>query len=124
MPGRDVAVHGVYIPAEYLKFCEFSSGWCSAADCADPCSGICGASCDALGHITGIAAEGKGLSVLDDEVISSFTHLEELNLCGNELTDLPASISSLHNLQSLSLSGNGIGVIPSAVFDLTSLTSL
>ena len=124
MPGRDVTVHGVYVPAEYLKFCEFSAGWCSPVDCINPCSGLCGASCDAAGHITGISAESKGLASLDGEVVSSFTHLEELSLAGNELTDLPASLAELRSLRALSLSGNGVETIPIAVFSLVSLTSL
>ena len=65
MPGRNVTLHGVTIPEEYLQFCVFTSGWCDEVNCIKPCNGVCGGGCDGEGHITTISAEGKGLKTID-----------------------------------------------------------
>ena len=124
MPGRNVTLHGVAVPEEYLQFCAFTSGWCNEVDCINPCNGACGGGCDEEGHITSISADGKGLRAIDGSVIKSFKYLTELGLNGNELTTLPDEITSLRLLNGLHLGHNDFSFIPDAIFNIVTLTKL
>ncbi len=56
-----------------------------------------------------------------DSSISTLTNLEELNLAGNTMTELPFDISSLTQLRILDLHANKLKKIPSQLFDLPNL---
>ncbi len=56
--------------------------------------------------------------------IGRLTQLEKLSLHNNQITEIPAAITQLTNLTTLDLSGNQIVEIPATITQLTNLTAL
>ncbi|MFW9928548.1 MAG: leucine-rich repeat domain-containing protein, partial [Candidatus Thorarchaeota archaeon] len=76
-------------------------------------------------HVTRLHLEHRIIpgSILPD-VFDHFSHLRELLLLGNDLSELPKSINKLSNLEILDIYGNQFTSIPQQLNDLSTLKKL
>ncbi|KAH3742480.1 protein phosphatase family protein [Pelomyxa schiedti] len=79
---------------------------------------------DAARDLRSLSLAYNNIKALHDTLFPNVRQLLNLNLSGNQLAFIPASISCLSNLQILSLGYNRLTTLPGSVADLTSLQVL
>jgi len=81
-----------------------------------------------LSHLLNLRTLNLSKNKLDDKsfptVLENLVFLEELNLAGNNLTEIPSFVMNLPRLKVLKLAENKITYIPSALFKVSSLERL
>ncbi|WP_230968440.1 COR domain-containing protein, partial [Nostoc sp. WHI] len=76
-----------------------------------------------LTNLTQLDLSGNQITQIP-EAITNLTNLTRFHIGGNKITQIPEAIANLTNLTQLDLSGNQITQIPEAIANLTNLTQL